>query len=179
MIVANHPSLIDVLFLLACVPEAVCIVKHALRRNPVLTWLIGWAGYVSNGSPDGLVRDCVAALAGGHSLIVFPEGTRSTPGCPLALRRGAARIALESGAPIVPVRIHCEPSTLTKGTRWYQIPPRPPHLSFVVGAPLQLTSGGDTPDSTAGRARALTQQLARLLAPGESDSWYIERHTRR
>lgn len=162
LIVANHPSLIDVLFLLACVPDAVCIVKQALLGNPALGWLIRWAGYVGNGSPETLVRDCVAALAAGHSLIIFPEGTRSTPGAPMSLRRGAARIALLAGADILPVRIECEPPFLIKGVPWHQMPASTPHLRFAVGEVIPVARGAQ--GQAARQARELTRLLGSILA---------------
>src|SRR3546814_10079232 len=63
------------------------------------------AGYIGDSNPTQLVADCVATLKAGHSLMIFPEGTRSRPGQPLQAPHGTARIALESGAPVLPVTI--------------------------------------------------------------------------
>ena len=48
IIVANHPSLIDVVFLLGFTPQATCIVKEALFQNPFTRWPVAAAGFVSN-----------------------------------------------------------------------------------------------------------------------------------
>jgi len=175
LILANHPSLIDAVFLLSWMPEAVCIVKQALWHNPFLSWAVRAAGYIGNASPEGLIEDCTASLRAGHTLIVFPEGTRSVPGRPPQFKRGAARIALGAAVPIIPVQICCEPITLTKGQKWYQVPERTPHYSFVVGAPLPAARFAATPgESTSQAARRLTRQLQAVLVPspdslGEAD----------
>lgn len=134
LVIANHPTLIDVVFLIGFMPEADCIVKAALFRNPFLRWPVAWAGYIPNDdrSPELLVARCAESLAAGRSLIIFPEGTRSVPGKPLVMRRGAAQIALAGTCPIVPVTITCEPPTLVKGSPWWNVPPRRMALRFVV-----------------------------------------------
>lgn len=167
LIVANHPSLIDVVFLFAWLPQLDCIVKQELWLNPYLRRAVGWAGYIGNATPDGLVDTCAAALRSGRTLIVFPEGTRSTPGRPMRLQRGAAHIALRSGAPVVPVQIRCEPITLTKGLKWYQVPERRPHYSFKVLPPLLAESYRHADEPAAQAARRLTAQFEALLTPAE------------
>lgn len=166
LVLANHPSLIDALFFLAWVPEAVCIVKQALWHNPFLGWAVRVAGYIGNASPDGLIEDCVASLRDGHTLIMFPEGTRSVPGRTPVFKRGAARIALVAGVAVVPVRIRCEPIMLIKGMPWYRVPQRPAHYTFRIGAALPAAHFAARPDeSVAQAARRLTRQLESWLLP--------------
>lgn len=124
LVVANHPSLIDVIFLVAFIDNADCVVKRSLKQNPATYGPITAAGYLINQGADELMQACAASLAAGNNLIVFPEGTRTVPGKPLSLQRGAANIALRAGVDITPVLISCEPTTLTKAEQWYQIPPR-------------------------------------------------------
>lgn len=162
LVVANHPSLIDAVFLLAWMPDAVCILKEDLRHNLFLAWAITAAGYVGNADPAHLLQDCVKALRRGDSLIVFPEGTRSVPGQPRRFRRGAARMALDSGAPVIPVRIICDPAVLTKGTPWYRVPARRAHYRFCVDAP-QGPFASLPAETLAHAARRVTGELERLL----------------
>ncbi len=136
LLLANHPTLIDALFLLAFTPNANCIVKGPLARHPVTAGVIRAAGFITNRRPRATLRAACRALADGQSLIVFPEGTRSTPGRPVRLRRGGAAIAVTSQAVITPVRIDCRPSTLTKGEPWYRVPPRRPAFRIEVGPPI-------------------------------------------
>lgn len=165
LILANHPSLIDAVFLLAWTPNAVCIMKQAIRHNAFLSWAVSWSGYVSNDTPARLIQSCVATLNEGQSLIMFPEGTRSVPGRPCEFKRGAAWIALRSKAEILPVVIRCEPIMLTKGMRWYQLPPRAGHYTIVVGAPLSPASYRPPGSSPAQAVARLTEALQQILDP--------------
>ncbi len=132
LVVANHPSLIDVIFLVAFIQDADCVVKRALKRNPATFGPITAAGYLINQGADELMRACAESMAAGNNLIIFPEGTRTVPGKPRTLQRGAANIALRAGADITPVLIACEPTTLTKAEKWYQIPPRRFTMTLTV-----------------------------------------------
>jgi 1-acyl-sn-glycerol-3-phosphate acyltransferase len=158
LIVANHPSLIDVVLLIALLPEVDCIVKQALWRNPFLRGPVAWADYIPNsGSAEELVASAAARLRAGRSLIVFPEGTRSVPGQPLRMQRGAARIALAAAAPVLPVTIDCNPLMLSKHQPWYRVPPRPGHWRLLVGEPLPAARFNGEPEALA--ARHLTEFL--------------------
>ncbi|MGJ4748906.1 lysophospholipid acyltransferase family protein, partial [Leptospira sp. SA-E8] len=77
LILANHPTLIDVVLLIAFVRHADCIVKGALARNPFTRLPIRAAGFVCNNSGAGLIEDCIASVQAGNNLIIFPEGTRT------------------------------------------------------------------------------------------------------
>ena len=133
LIIANHPSLIDVVLLIAHIPEVDCIVKRQIFDNPFMRWPALWAGYIRHDTPEQFITDCARVLKQGHSLLVFPEGTRSVPGQPIHMTHGAARIALESGANILPVTITCEPPMLIKNVPWYRVPARAGHYVLEVG----------------------------------------------
>jgi 1-acyl-sn-glycerol-3-phosphate acyltransferase len=129
IVVANHPTLIDVVLLSAFIPRAQCIVKRELWNSLFLGRLMRGSGYIPNDlEPDALVAACRAALADGRSLIIFPEGTRSRPGVPVHFQRGFAHLATLLEADIQLALISCAPPTLGKGEKWWAIPPRRPHF---------------------------------------------------
>lgn len=136
LIIANHPSLLDVVFMISFMPAVDCIVKPAIFRNAFMRWPALWAGYIPNGEPEQLIEDCARTLRAGHSLLMFPEGTRTRPGQAVSMKRGAALIALAANADILPVTMTVVPTTLTKGEPWYHIPPRPFHVTVSVGEPV-------------------------------------------
>ncbi len=138
LILANHPTLIDIVFLLSRIPYASCIVKKDLWDNPCMKGSILNAGYISNSDPEQMVNDCANYLKSGGIMIVFPESTRTIPGTDHKFHRGAAAIALQADTLVTPVTLHCSPSTLTKSTKWYQIPERRFHLSMTVGDDISL-----------------------------------------
>ena len=137
LIVANHPSLIDVVFLLALTPDAGCVVKSALFQNPFTRGVVRAAGYCSNAVTGEMIESSVAALAQGQALIIFPEGTRTRPGRPLEFHRGAASVAVRAARVVTPVRISVAPTTLTKSEPWYHIPNRRPHWRLRVGEDIE------------------------------------------
>ena len=159
LVLANHPTLIDVVALVSLIPNANCVVKRSLWNNPLLGGTVRAACYISNIDAVGAVDDCAEALATGDPLIIFPEGTRTRPGEALKFLRGAAHMALKSNLPIVPVVIRCTPSTLSKRERWYQIPCRRFHLQLHVLPPVHASQWvrADEPQSLA--ARRLTSAL--------------------
>jgi len=138
LIVANHPTLVDIVFLISRIKQASCIVKAGLFHNPFMRGPILNAGYIGNGDPEQMIAECVSWLRSGGSMIIFPEGTRSIPGQPYRFQRGAAAIALQANAIVTPVTLSCTPSTLTKAERWYQIPERRFHLTMHVGDDISL-----------------------------------------
>jgi 1-acyl-sn-glycerol-3-phosphate acyltransferase len=161
LVLANHPTLIDVEFLVSLLPNADCVAKAAVARNPFFRSPVRACGYIVNDGATALIDDCIAAVRAGGNLVIFPEGTRSAPGQPPRLQRGAAHIAVRGGLNITPVRIDCSPPTLTKGQKWYRIPPRRFHVRIEVGEDLAigpyLTQHGAPSENLA--ARRLTEYL--------------------
>ena len=102
-------------------------------------------------------------LQKGNNLLMFPEGTRSIPGTPLLLKRGAAQIAIRASAPIRPIKIDCKPSTLTKHNKWYKVAKTKPIMTLEVGAlvnPKDFLKNTELPSLA---ARHLTKYLTELL----------------
>ena len=138
LIVANHPTLVDVVFLLSRIRQASCIVKASLWHNPAMRGPILNAGYISNADSETMLAACSAWLQAGGAMVIFPEGTRSVPGQVYRFQRGAAAIALQAASSITPVTLTCSPGTLSKTHAWYQIPPRRFHLQMLVGDDVDL-----------------------------------------
>lgn len=132
LVLANHPTLIDVVFLISLIPNADCVVRSGLFHNPFTGGPLRAADYLSNDSGPGLVEDCIQSLRAGNNLVMFPEGTRTRPGQPMSLQRGAANIAVRGARDITPVRIRCEPLMLNKGRPWWQVPARRGQFTISV-----------------------------------------------
>jgi len=158
LVIANHPSLIDVVFLLAHMPHANCIVKGRLARNPFTRGPIRAAGYITNDDPETVLEAARESLRKGNSLILFPEGTRTSPQRPIKFRRGGANIALRTETQITPVLIRCTPTTLTKGEPWYHIPATKVRMELRVLDDLPVKTDSQQP--TGQLARQLTQRLS-------------------
>jgi 1-acyl-sn-glycerol-3-phosphate acyltransferase len=132
LILANHPSLLDVVFLISMVPNANCVVKGKLTRNIFTRGPIKAAGYIINEEGSDVITAAARVFNNGQALIIFPEGTRTTPSKILQFKRGAANIAVRTGSDITPVLIYCTPTTLTKNEHWYQVPRKRMHFQIQV-----------------------------------------------
>lgn len=163
LILANHPTLIDTVFLIAFVPNADCIVKGALWNNPFTRGPVRAAGYICNDRGPELIADCIASLRAGGNLIIFPEGTRTPRGGATELKRGAANVAVRGERAITPVVIRCEPPTLGKGDKWWQVPPRQAHFRIEVKDDIgvDVFRAGATSEVVA--ARRLTEYLQQFF----------------
>jgi 1-acyl-sn-glycerol-3-phosphate acyltransferase len=161
MIVANHPTLIDVIFLLGFTRQATCIVKSALFTNVFTRGALKAADYIPNAPTDDMVLRAERELREGQSLVIFPEGTRTVRGRALELQRGAANIALRGAAALTPVYISCEPPTLSKHEPWYRIPARRAKFSLRVGQDIDMAPFRPCPLPKG--SRLLNAQLAKLF----------------
>lgn len=163
LILANHPTLIDTVFLIAFVPNADCIVKGALWNNPFTRGPVRAAGYICNDRGPALIDDCIASLRAGGNLIIFPEGTRTPRGGKPELKRGAANVAVRGARAVTPVLIRCEPPTLGKGDSWWHVPARQAHFQIEVRDDIDVDGylGGDLSEVVA--ARRLTDHLQQFF----------------
>ncbi len=163
LILANHPSLIDVVFLLSIFPTAECVIKEPLKKNFFTRRLMNGVDYLSNEDPIAWLQKCVERLEDGRSLILFPEGTRTGPGEALCFKAGAGSIAVRADAECLPVIISCEPTTLTKSESWYHVPDRRVLFSIRIQPPISardvLADSGDTRQT----GRAFNQYLHRYF----------------
>jgi 1-acyl-sn-glycerol-3-phosphate acyltransferase len=165
IVLANHPTYIDFVVLLSLMPKATCVVKREHWENPIFGGMVRAAGFVRSSRADELAEDCSRALQDGNPLIIFPEGTRSEPGAPVRFRRGAGYAAVKSGKPIVPVVLQCDPPTLNKQSRWYQVPPRPFHYRVAVRGAMRPDALAETRQGCpVAAARRLTVALEGYFA---------------
>lgn len=166
LLIANHPSLIDVVLLLGLMKQTNCVVKQDLWSNIFTRGPVQHAGYILNAGSAQFIEDCVNKISqpDAASLLIFPEGTRTEKGQILnRFQRGAANIALRANRPIRPILIRCSPSTLTKNEKWYQIPSRPFNVHITVMDAIQVSELLDDPKLSPVHVRQLNHQLHQLF----------------
>ena len=166
VIVANHPCLMDVGWLLARVPETMCIYKPAVGHNPLFGSIARCAGYLSSDRGTHLLRNATTKLAGGQNLLVFPEGTRTTGATLNALKPGFVAIARMARAPIQLVHITCDSELLTKARAWWHVPHLPAQIVVTLG-PLLPPPGRDT-DRAIAEISAWFRQASPGTRPGRA-----------
>ncbi len=125
---ANHVSNLDPPVLLPVVPgQTSVLLKRELMRIPILGTAMRMGKFVpvARGSrkdeAQASVLAAADALKSGLHMVVFPEGTRSVDGRLAGFKKGPFFLALETGAPIVPVAISGTERMMGKGT-WKIVP---------------------------------------------------------
>ena len=161
LVVANHPTLLDAVFLISLMPQADCVAKQATWSNPFMRGVVRATGYLSNDLGSELVEACAERLAAGRSVLLFPEGTRSPKGGLGPFQRGAAHVALRAGRPLRTVLLTCDPPGLYRHRRWYQMPTQ--RLAIGVDArdaldPAELAPAGASRGVAARRVTAALRE---------------------
>ncbi|WP_428944148.1 lysophospholipid acyltransferase family protein [Pantoea sp. FN060301] len=167
LVVANHPTLIDYVLLASVMPEADCLVKSALLKNPFFSGVIRAADYLINSQADALLPACRQRLEQGDTILIFPEGTRTRPGEKMTLQRGAANIAVRCGSDLRVAVIHCSEHLLDKQSKWYNVPPARPLFTVQVRERVHIDAFNQAnPQEPALAARQLNRHLLLHLQPG-------------
>jgi len=111
----NHPSMIDAVLVLSVHPRIVCVMKSKLMKNVLLGSGARLARYIRNQPPRRMVLDAVAELQSGESLLLFPEGTRTTNAPVNAFNTSAGLIAKRASVPVQTLLVETDSPYLSKG----------------------------------------------------------------
>ncbi len=156
--VSNHQSIYDIPVLFVALPLQLRIIaKASLGRFPVLGWHLRWTGHLlvdRTRAGVGTLKQVGRMMRRGHSLIVFPEGTRSTDGRVGRFRRGLFLLAIEAGLPVVPVAVSGTRHVMRKG----MLTTRPGKVALVVHSPLR------TDNLSRADAPALAERVHGIIA---------------
>jgi 1-acyl-sn-glycerol-3-phosphate acyltransferase len=164
IIIANHPSLVDVVVLVSQIKNADCVVKSHLFKNPFMRGVLRASGYISNSEPEQLIEDCAASLKAGNNIVIFPEGTRTDKNKPLKLQRGFANIAMRSQSDLLFILLQVTPSTLTKDNVWYNVPERRFDFNMQVKETILISDYCDEfNDGVTKAVRQLTRHVETLF----------------
>jgi 1-acyl-sn-glycerol-3-phosphate acyltransferase len=154
IIVANHPSAVDALFIAAAIPERLLFI--AAEEFLVMRGFVGWAMRTYGcipvrraGFDIAAIRESLRALADGRKVAFFPEGGVSPQ--PRPPHRGAALIAARAGAPILPAAISGTDRVYPMGARV----PRPGRVLLRFGPLIPAPA-----DTTAAQEDATTAAMA-------------------
>lgn len=159
VLASNHESILDPWFLGTVTPRQVhYITKAELFRYPVLKQVLRSLGCIPvrrNGDKGRAVDAGVDVLERGDVVGIFPQGT-CMPYRDKPFRRGAARLAIEAGAPLVPVLLVGTERSMQPRTHRIGFP----QVTIVVGEPLS-TAGIE---ATREAATELTERFAHAIA---------------
>lgn len=155
---ANHQSIYDIPILFTSLPCQLRILsKESIGRIPFMGWHLQRTGHVlvDRERPGAsVVKKMARLVAAGHSLIVFPEGTRSTDGSVAPFKGGSFLIALQSQLPVVPISVVGSRHVMFRG----EVTVRPRHVTVIVHDPVE------TAGLPRGAARQLTETVRAKVA---------------
>lgn len=111
VVVSNHESFVDILLISQLPWEMKWLSKRELFAIPVLGWLMRLAKDIPLERGDSRSATTAMQQAGNRlrqhvSVMIFPEGTRSTTGGLLPFKDGAFRLAIEAQVPVLPLAVH-------------------------------------------------------------------------
>ena len=104
IIIANHPSLLDFVYIMSLVPNSTCIVRGGLTKTP-LRGVIKQAYITNTTTFEDMCLECKKLTDMCYNVIIFPEGTRTPRHGKNNYKKGAARIALYCGCDVQPIFI--------------------------------------------------------------------------
>lgn len=169
IVAANHVSHADPFqaadYLLECGRVPRFLAKRELFTTPVIGAIMRGARQipVDRHTPDAAValRAATEAVLAGECVLVYPEGTvtRDPAGWPMSARTGVARLALTTGAPVIPLAMWGA-QELWRPRRWAMPGRRRAVLQVLAGPPVDLTAWQGAPQS-AEVLRAVTEQIMR------------------
>lgn len=114
IIVASHPSLIDIVFLIGMIPNSLCLAKKELLYNPVMRNIVKSLYIINDIDPEIFKKSAKEVLDEGYNIIIFPTGTRTLPDEKIKIHKGAALLAISNNVNIVPIKITADFPFLAK-----------------------------------------------------------------
>lgn len=162
VIVANHPSVLDFVFIMSFVPSATCIVRGTLTRTP-LRGVIKQAYITNTTSFEEMCDECKKLLDDGCNVIIFPEGTRTPRHGKNSYKKGAARIALKAGANVQPILIGgSDKYSLGKHDPWWSYNHTEQMLyHFIMLPQIDISEYKDLSEPIA--AKRLTEKMEEVI----------------
>ena len=134
IIVANHPSFIDIVILIGFLPNTLCIAKKEIKRNLFMGNIVKSLYLINDEDNDKMLEENQ-----GYNIIIFPTGTRTTDGEDLKLHKGAAVMALHTGADIIPIHISCDTKFLAKHQKFYDAGDKTPTYTITVNNEIKIS----------------------------------------
>lgn len=159
IIAPNHPSLLDVVFIISRLPQTACIMKAELWDSFFLGGGARLSGHIRNDAPINLVRRSARELCAGNQLLVFPEGTRTRAAPVNAFKGGFALMAKKSGGTVQTVFIETNSTFLGKSWPLLKKPDFP--LFYRARLGLRFTAEGDVKSFVSGLENYYREELSR------------------
>lgn len=114
VVVASHPCLLDIVFLISLIPNCVCLAKKAVLKNPCMHHIVKNIYIINDVELEEFLAETDKAINDGFNIVIFPTGTRTLPNEEVKIYKGAAQIAINSNVDIVPITLELDFPLLKK-----------------------------------------------------------------
>lgn len=114
VVVASHPCLLDIVFLISLIPNCICLAKKALLKNPCMHHIVKNIYIINDVELEEFLSETDKAIKDGFNIVIFPTGTRFLPKEEIKIHKGAAQIAINSNVDIVPITLKLDFPLLQK-----------------------------------------------------------------
>jgi 1-acyl-sn-glycerol-3-phosphate acyltransferase len=166
VLVANHPTLVDYVMIVSKLKQCDNVVKEKLWHNFFVKSVIQAAQYIPNIESSKMFKLLERTKHNQNNLLIFPEGTRTTPGQAIKLQRGAANISIRLNMPIRIIHIKSTESSLSKQSTWYKVPKLKIEYTIKVGEKIYPDTFVKQAGNPSLAARHLTDYLTKSLEKG-------------
>lgn len=123
VIVSNHQALLDILVIYSLFKHFKWVAKNSLLKVPLVGWNMALNGYIIIKRTDPksqliMMKHADRTLKSGSSIMMFPEGTRSSDGNVGRFKRGAFIMAEMADVPVIPIALHNMNQAVQKNSLW-------------------------------------------------------------
>ena len=161
IIVATHPSFIDIVILIALIPNSTCFVKKELAHNPILKNLVNSIFITNEVDLDELKSKSKEMLDMGFNVIIFPSGIRHRRNEFPKIKKGASLVALNSNKNIIPIKFFTDYDFMFINQPFYEVGEH--RVTFEVEQMPEINVQDFISDSEIVSKKKITQQIEKSL----------------
>ena len=161
VIVATHPSFIDIVILIALIPHSTCFVKKELAYNPILKNLVNSIFITNEVDLEELKSESKKMLDLGFNVIIFPSGIRHRRNEFPKIKKGASLIALNANKNIVPIRFFSNNDFMFINQPFYEVGEK--RVTFEIEQMPEINVQDFISASEIVSKKKITQQIEKSL----------------
>lgn len=161
VIVATHPSFIDIVILIALIPHSTCFVKKELAYNPILKNLVNSIFITNEVELEELKSESKKMLDLGFNVIIFPSGIRHRRNEFPKIKKGASLIALNANKNIVPIRFFSNNDFMFINQPFYEVGEK--RVTFEIEQMPEINVQDFISASEIVSKKKITQQIEKSL----------------
>lgn len=163
VIVATHPSFIDIVILLSIIPRSTCLVKSSLSKNPLLNNIINSIFILEDETVENLKSHTKYMIDNGFNVIIFPSGIRHRKNEYPKIRKGAATIAMNAQKNIVALKYYTDYDFLFINQPIYEAGSKPVTYELSYAGEIDVLSELEKSENDIATKKNITKMITSTL----------------